>query len=85
MYKGNLMETNLVIEGLKFMGLGMGTVFVFLAIMIVCMNIMSYIVHRFFPEPQASTTPSASSSSVIEDNKKIVAAITAAIKHHREG
>jgi len=85
MHKGNLMETNLVIEGLKFMVLGMGTVFVFLGVMIVCMNIMSYIIHKFFPEPQASATPSSSSSSVQQDNKKIVAAITAAIKHHREG
>ena len=84
MHKGNLMETNLVIEGLKFMGLGMGTVFVFLGVMIVCMNIMSYLIHKFFPEPQASAT-SSSSSSVQQDNKKIVAAITAAIKHHREG
>lgn len=82
MHKGNLMETNLVIEGLKFMGLGMGTVFMFLTVMIVCMNIMSYLVHKFFPEPQVSATPN---SSAKQDNKKIVAAITAAIKHHREG
>jgi len=86
MHKGNLMETNLVIEGLKFMGLGMGTVFVFLAIMIFCMNIMSYIVHKFFPEPQVSITPSnGSNTTTTQDKKKIVAAITAAIKHHREG
>ncbi|MBA1437844.1 MAG: OadG family protein [Epsilonproteobacteria bacterium] len=75
------METNLVIEGLKFMILGMGTVFVFLIIMIACMNIMSKIIHRFFPEPQ----PGAPAQSSQQDNKKIVAAITAAIKYHREG
>lgn len=85
MDKGNLMETNLVIEGLKFMALGMGTVFAFLAIMIICMNIMSYLVHKFFPEPQVSITPSSSVQQQQQDNKKIVAAITAAIKHHREG
>ena len=51
------METNLILEGFKFMGLGMGTVFLFLIIMIVCMNIMSSIIHRFFPEPQPSATP----------------------------
>ena len=82
MHKGNLMETNLVLEGFKFMGLGMGTVFVFLAIMIVCMNIMSTIIHKFFPEPQIQATPSSAPKN---DSKKIVAAITAAIKHHREG
>jgi len=80
MNKGNFMETNLVIEGFKFMGLGMGTVFLFLIVMILCMNIMSKIIHRFFPEPQASATPSAPAQ---QDNKKVVAAITAAIAHHR--
>lgn len=32
--KGYYMETNLVLEGIKFMGLGMGAVFLFLAVMI---------------------------------------------------
>ena len=84
MNKGNFMtETNLVVEGLKFMGLGMGTVFVFLIVMIGSMNIMSTIIHKFFPEPQAAdTNPSAPAK---QDNKKVVAAITAAIAHHRQG
>ena len=72
-------ETNLILEGFKFMGLGMGTVFLFLIIMIVSMNIMSYVVHKFFPEPQPSATPPAPP----KDNKNVIAAITAAIKHHR--
>ena len=76
------METNLVLEGFKFMGLGMGTVLLFLIIMIVCMNIMSYVVHKFFPEPQASLEPAANAQ---KDNKKIIAAISAAISHHRQG
>jgi len=76
------METNLVIEGFKFMGLGMGTVFSFLAILILMMNIMSKLINRFFPEPK----PSAGTAVNTQNNqKKVVAAITAAIKHHREG
>ena len=78
------MDTNLVIEGFKFMALGMGTVFAFLVVMIVCMNIMSSVIHKFFPEPQASVDTS-SSTNTQQDNKKVVAAITAAIAHHREG
>jgi len=74
------METNLILEGFKFMGLGMGTVFVFLVIMILSINAMSYIINRFFPEVEANAEPVASSQ---KDNKKIIAAITAAIKHHR--
>lgn len=76
------METNLILEGFKFMGLGMGTVFLFLIVMIGSMNLMSSIIHRFFPEPQATeSAPSAPQ----QDNKKIIAAITAAIAHHRQG
>ena len=73
------METNLIVEGFKFMALGMGTVFLFLIIMILSMNAMAYIIDRFFPEPQAAPAAPA------QDKKKIIAAITAAIKHHREG
>ncbi len=76
------METNLILEGFKFMGLGMGTVFSFLIIMILAMNLMSIIIHKYFPEPQASN---AGSSGTKKDNKKTIAAITAAITHHREG
>jgi len=82
MDKGNFMETNLVLEGFKFMGLGMGTVFLFLIVMIFSMNIMSKIIHKFFPEPEVKAPASAAAP---QDNKKVIAAITAAIKHHREG
>jgi oxaloacetate decarboxylase gamma subunit len=74
------METNLILEGFKFMGLGMGTVFLFLIILIGSMNLMSIIVNRFFPEPHQN--PDAPRK---QDNKKVIAAVTAAIKHHREG
>jgi len=73
------MDTNLVLEGLKFMGLGMGTVFLFLIIMIAFMNIMSSVIHRFFPETVVSEMEVQP-----KDNKKIIAAITAAISHHRQ-
>jgi len=77
------METNLVLEGVKFMILGMGTVFVFLVIMIACMNLMSSIINKFFPEPQPSVGGASNENK--QDKKKIVAAITAAIKYHRQG
>ncbi len=77
------METNLVMEGVKFMFLGMGTVFAFLIIMIFSVNLMSFIIHKFFPEPNVANE--TVSGSTQKDNKKIVAAITAAITHHRQG
>jgi oxaloacetate decarboxylase gamma subunit len=44
------------------------------------MNIMSTIIHKFFPEPQVSASPTAPAQ---QDNKKVIAAISAAISHHR--
>ncbi|MEA3371469.1 MAG: OadG family protein [Campylobacterota bacterium] len=75
------METNLILEGFKFMGLGMGIVFTFLIVLIISMNILSIVTHKFFPEPQPSETP----PEAPKDNKKVIAAITAAIAHHRQG
>ncbi len=78
------METNLVIEGLKFMVLGMGTVLIFLVVLIALMNLQTKIIERFFPEPKgAPDTPSAPPSTPQKDTKKIVAAISAAIMHHK--
>ena len=76
------MDTNLVMEGFKFMALGMGTVFVFLAVLIVLMNVMSTVLHKLFPEPQHSGESSAKTDS---KNNKVIAAISAAITHHRQG
>jgi oxaloacetate decarboxylase gamma subunit len=77
------METNLIMEGVKFMFLGMVTVFAFLIIMIVAVNAMSLLIHRFFPEPQAAEE--TASGSTQQDKKKIVAAIIAAITYRKEG
>ena len=82
------METNLVMEGVKFMFLGMGTVFVFLIIMIYAVNLMSFIIHKFFPEPHAVEEPVSSNvqqAGNADSKKKIVAAITAAITQYRQG
>ncbi|MDA3947411.1 MAG: OadG family protein [Helicobacteraceae bacterium] len=74
------MEVNYVFEGLKIMLLGMSTVFTFLVVMIVMMNIMSKIVHRFFPEANDANN----TSPAMTNNAKKIAAITAAIMHHRQ-
>jgi len=79
------MEANLIMEGVKFMFLGMGTVFVFLIIMIFSVNLMSLIIHKFFPEPQAAEETVSGTTTQQQDNKKIIAAITAAIAHHKQG
>ena len=81
------MEMNPVLESVKFLVLGMGTVFLFLVVMIYCMSIMSSILSKYFPEarPNVNAKIDAASSNSQKDDKKVVAAITAAIKYHREG
>ncbi|MEA1917300.1 MAG: OadG family protein [Campylobacterota bacterium] len=76
------METNLVVEGLKFMLLGMGTVFVFLVILVGVMNLQSILVHKFFPEVDNSLNDDSAQKSPSQARK--TAAITAAVMHHKK-
>jgi oxaloacetate decarboxylase gamma subunit len=79
--KGKYMEeVNLVVEGFKFMVLGMGTVFIFLIIMIGAMIAQAKIITKYFPEPQP-TPVNKNIASTSKKNK--IAAITAAIMHHK--
>ena len=75
------MELNLVTEGLKFMVLGMVTVFLFLILMVIILHFQAKIINKFFPQKAASTPSRASSTqtSSKKDDKTLVAAITAAI------
>jgi oxaloacetate decarboxylase (Na+ extruding) subunit gamma len=66
------MAENLLLEGTTLMLVGMGTVFVFLTILVVAMAAMSNLVTRF---------SAPSSHGDITENE--VAAISAAIARHR--
>lgn len=74
------MEYSLVAEGLKFMVLGMSVVFLFLVFMVLILEVQSRIMTKYFPDPQKPRCSVPSKN----DNKDIVAAITAAIIHHRK-
>ncbi|KIM10325.1 MAG: hypothetical protein KU37_11040 [Sulfuricurvum sp. PC08-66] len=76
------MEVNLVVEATKFMILGMGTVYLFLYLMIIVMNIQGAILQRYFPDKKSSTTHTATQSTSSSKNR--VAAIMAAILHHNQ-
>ncbi|MEA3522952.1 MAG: OadG family transporter subunit [Campylobacterota bacterium] len=73
-------EVNLVVEGFKFMILGMGTVLTFLIIMIGAMIAQAKIITKYFPEPQPTQTTKTTAS---KSNSNKIAAITAAIMHHK--
>ena len=79
------METNLVVEGLKFMALGMGTVFLFLVIMIAMMILQAKVIQRFFPEPNEGSLPLPPAQQTQQSKNNKVAAIVAAIALHRRG
>lgn len=68
-------------EGLAMMLIGMGTVLIFLCIMIVCMNVMSWAVAKIntiFPEPVAQT-PGGAKRASSNDDSEVAAAIIAAM------
>jgi len=80
------METNLVIEGLKFMVLGMTTVFLFLMLMIFVLNIISKIVKKYFPHKKLTPirVKKEHRSTAPQDDSALVAAITASIQEFKK-
>lgn len=75
------MEIDLVTEAFKFMLLGMGTVFVFIIIMIVAMKLQAAFVQTFLPDDPKEPDVVV---SVLPDKKNKVAAIIAAILRRQE-
>ncbi|MGB5626806.1 MAG: OadG family protein [Woeseiaceae bacterium] len=67
------MQPTLLDQGLMLMLVGMGTVFVFLTVLVAGMSLMALIVNRFLP---------ATADMVASDEE--VAVITAAIAQHRK-
>ncbi len=72
------MDGSLLNQGLTLMLAGMGTVFVFLSLLVGAMTIMSTVARRFEPE---TVSPGAGGSGPSEEE---VAAISAAISMHRK-
>ena len=70
----------LMSSGIELLFAGMGIVFLFLAMLVVAINIMSSFIQRFFPETPLMGMPSSVSGGV---DKSIVAAITAAVHQYR--
>lgn len=77
------MELNLVAEGLKFMVLGMVTVFLFLILMVFVLQIQSKIIRKFFPPVVTDGSKSKKVQLKKADDEVLVAVIGAAIKQFR--
>ena len=81
------MQQTLLQQGLQLMLFGMGTVFIFLVVLIACTTLMSRLVLRFAPaDPLPITSdnaPQQYSSAQRPDRARLIAAITAAVHQHR--
>lgn len=79
------MQESLLSQGLDLMVYGMGTVFVFLAVLIVVTTTMSKLVVRFFPEAPAPVKVGNSASRPISSDvdSRTLKVIRAAIQQHR--
>jgi len=82
------MQGDIVAQGVELMLYGMGTVVLFLALLVVMTTFMSRFINRYFPELE----PSASAEAALRklrgkaqpaDDPNLVAAISAAIHQHR--
>jgi len=70
-------------EGFDLLVIGMGTVFVFLGVLVVCVQTMSRVIMRFAPTPRLPE-PAAMPATASPSQDELAAAMTAAIHHHRQ-
>lgn len=75
------METNLTVEALKFMVLGMGIVITFLTVMVYALKLQAKLIGKYFPEKKVEPVKPKSAASSNTTNK--IAAIMAAVQHHK--
>jgi len=76
--------SELLLEGVELMLFGLGSVFVFLVLLIVCIRLMSFLIGRFDSgsTPPATVTP-ATANATADMDADLFAAIQAAIHQHR--
>lgn len=72
-----------LLEGVELMLFGLGSVFIFLVLLIVCIRLMSSVIGRFDTAPTAQPVPARSAVAASEVDADLLAAIQAAIHQHR--
>ena len=79
------MQGSIVDQGVELMLFGMGTVLVFLSVLVVSITLMSWILQRYFPEPEVPpiAVPSSGAVEVAPGDANLVAVISAAIHRYR--
>ena len=78
------MQGDIVAQGVELMLYGMGTVVLFLAVLVVATGAMSRLLARYFPEPEPVPAPTVRRAvRPAQPDAEVVAAITAAVHQHR--
>lgn len=77
------MQQTLIQQGLDLTFYGMGVVFVFLTLLVICTMVMSLIVEKFFPEPEPEIPVASFSTNRGPVSPRVLAVIQAAIHEHR--
>jgi oxaloacetate decarboxylase gamma subunit len=80
------MSASLVSQGLELLVYGMGTVVVFLGLLVYATRLMSQVILRFFPEPVVVPRTEKAASAAQENpavSPELLAVIAAAVHQHR--
>ncbi len=84
------MQGSIVTQGVELMLFGMGTVLVFLTVLVLAIALMSWVLQRYFPvletDPEANRpkgTAAASATAFAAGDATLVAVISAALHQHR--
>ena len=77
------MQGDIVAQGVELMLYGMGTVVVFLTLLVVITTCMSAMVQRYFAEAESAGTASPRAVGIAAVDEEVVAAITVAVHAHR--
>jgi oxaloacetate decarboxylase gamma subunit len=85
------MQGDMLAQGWELLLYGMGTVVIFLGLLVIATSIMSRLVNSYFPEPEpAVVIRRRREAPIAEDdsrmaNPDLVAVISAAVHQHRKG
>jgi oxaloacetate decarboxylase gamma subunit len=78
---------SLISQGINLAMFGMGTVFVFLTLLIFATHLMSYLINRFWiesPDSAVSSTPDELNAPPAGPSRQTIAIIAAVLREHRQ-
>ena len=80
------MQASIIAQGVDLMLYGMGSVFVFLTLLVFATRVMSWAVNRFFPEPVSVVSKAFAPAAVVTAtavDPKVLLIIQDAVRQHR--